>query len=83
MDETVPVALGYVETCVWLQAPQNIVAPPFTCSALELQVLENWLYQGPLLMDGARWFGEGRSFVGIGYDSNGIYIRDSSGWDKR
>jgi hypothetical protein len=39
--------------------------------------LEAWLNQGPLLMDGARWFGE------IGYDAGGGYIRDSSGWDTR
>jgi len=45
--------------------------------------LEAWLNQGPLLMDGARWFGEGHWFVGIGYDAGGIYIRDSSGWDTR
>ena len=34
-------------------------------------------------MDGARWFGEGHWFVGIGYDAGGIYTRDSSGWDTR
>ena len=34
-------------------------------------------------MDGARWFGEGHWFVAIGYDKNGVYIRDSSGWDNR
>jgi hypothetical protein len=45
--------------------------------------LKTWLNQGPLLMDGARWFGEGHWFVGIGYDAGGIYIRDSSGWDNR
>jgi hypothetical protein len=45
--------------------------------------LEAWLDQGPLLMDGARWFGEGHWFVGIAYDKNGVYIRDSSGWDNR
>jgi hypothetical protein len=45
--------------------------------------LETWLDKGPLLMDGARWFGEGHWFVGIGYDAGGIYIRDSSGWDTR
>jgi hypothetical protein len=45
--------------------------------------LEAWLDAGPLLMDGARWFGEGHWFVGIGYDAGGIYIRDSSGWDTR
>ena len=45
--------------------------------------LEAWLNQGPLLMDGARWFGVGHWFVGIGYDAGGIYIRDSSGWDTR
>jgi hypothetical protein len=49
-------------------------------SILELQV---WLEQGPLLMDGARWFGEGHWFVGIGHDASGIYIRDTSGWDIR
>jgi hypothetical protein len=45
--------------------------------------LEAWLDRGPLLMDGARWFGEGHWFVGIGYDAGGISIRDSSGWDTR
>jgi hypothetical protein len=45
--------------------------------------LEAWLDQGPLMMDGARWFGVGHWFVAIGYDKNGIYIRDSSGWDTR
>ncbi len=29
------------------------------------------------------WFGEGHWFVATGYDQNGIYIRDSSGWDTR
>jgi hypothetical protein len=45
--------------------------------------LEAWLDQGPLLMDGARWFGEGHWFIAIAYDKNGVYIRDSSGWDNR
>ena len=45
--------------------------------------LEAWLDQGPLALDGARWFGEGHWFVATGYDQNGIYIRDSSGWDTR
>jgi len=45
--------------------------------------LKFWLSQGPLLMDGARWFGVGHWFVGIDYDAEGIYIRDSSGWDTR
>ena len=45
--------------------------------------LKAWLDKGPLLMDGAHWFGEGHWFVGIGYDHNGIYIRDSSGYDTR
>ena len=45
--------------------------------------LESWLNQGPLALDGARWFGEGHWFVATGYDQNGIYIRDSSGWDTR
>jgi hypothetical protein len=45
--------------------------------------LKAWLDQGPLLMDGARWFGERHWFVGIGYDAGGVYIRDSSGWDNR
>ena len=45
--------------------------------------LKAWLDQGPLLMDGARWFDEGHWFVGIGYDAGGISIRDSSGWDTR
>jgi hypothetical protein len=45
--------------------------------------LQAWLDKGPLLMDGARWFGEGHWFVGIGYDRDGVYIRDSSGYDTR
>ena len=45
--------------------------------------LKRWLDQGPLLMDGAHWFGEGHWFVAVGYDSSGIYVRDSSGWDTR
>jgi hypothetical protein len=45
--------------------------------------IEAWLEQGPLLMDGARWFGEGHWFVAIGYDNNGVYVRASSGWDNR
>jgi hypothetical protein len=45
--------------------------------------LKAWLDQGPLLMDGARWFGEGHWFVGVGYNQNGVYVRDSSGWDTR
>jgi hypothetical protein len=45
--------------------------------------LQAWLDRGPLLMDGASWFGEGHWFVGVGYDQNGVYIRDSSGWDTR
>jgi hypothetical protein len=43
--------------------------------------LKTWLDQGPLLMDGARWFGKGHWFVAIAYDQNGIYTCDSSGWD--
>ena len=35
---------------------------------------------GPLLMDGARWFGKGHWFVAVDYDGSGIYTRDSSGW---
>ena len=38
---------------------------------------------GAAALDGARWFGEGHWFVATGYDQNGIYIRDSSGWDTR
>jgi hypothetical protein len=45
--------------------------------------LKAWLEQGPLLMDGARWFREGHWFVAVGYDDNGIFVRDSSGWDNR
>jgi Papain-like cysteine protease AvrRpt2 len=45
--------------------------------------LEAWLNEGPLLLDGARWFGEGHWFVAIGFDENGVYIRDSSGSDNR
>lgn len=45
--------------------------------------LQAWLDQGLLLMGGDRWFGEGHWFVGIAYDRNGVYIRDSSGWDNR
>jgi hypothetical protein len=42
-----------------------------------------WLDHGPLALDGAKWFGEGHWFVATGYDQNGIYVRDSSGWDTR
>ena len=42
--------------------------------------LQSWLDRGPLLMDGARWFGEGHWFVAISYDRDGVYIRDSSGY---
>jgi hypothetical protein len=45
--------------------------------------LKVWLDRGPLLLDGARRFGEGHWFVAIGYDQNGVYTRDSSGWDTR
>ena len=45
--------------------------------------LKGWLDQGPLLMDGARWFGEGHWFVAVGYDTGGVFTRDSSGWDTR
>jgi hypothetical protein len=45
--------------------------------------LKAWLDQGPLLMDGARWFDRGHWFVAVGYDQNGVYTRDSSGWDTR
>ena len=45
--------------------------------------LERWLDQGPLALDGAAWFGVGHWFVATGYDQNGIFIRDSSGWDTR
>jgi len=45
--------------------------------------LKPWLDQGPLLMDGARWFSEGDSFAGIGYDGGGVYIRDSGGKHTR
>ncbi len=45
--------------------------------------LKAWLDQGPLLMDGHAWFGYGHWFVGIGYDQNGVYIRDSSGHNNR
>jgi hypothetical protein len=45
--------------------------------------LKKWLDQGPLALDGARWFGKGHWFVAVGYDQSGIYTRDSSGWDTR
>jgi hypothetical protein len=47
--------------------------------------LKAWLDPGPamLLLDGARWFGEGHWFVAIGYDQYGIYTRDSSRYDSR
>ena len=48
-----------------------------------IKELQAWLDQGPLLMDGATWFGEGHWFVAVGYDQSGIYVRDSSGWDTR
>lgn len=45
--------------------------------------LKDWLDEGPLLMDGRLWFGEGHWFVAIGYDGGGVFIRDSSGYDNR
>jgi hypothetical protein len=45
--------------------------------------LEAWLNRGRWRSMGAAWFGEGHWFVATGYDQNGIYIRDSSGWDTR
>jgi hypothetical protein len=45
--------------------------------------LKAWLDRGPLLLDGASWFVKGHWFVAIGYDQNGVYTRDSSGWDTR
>jgi hypothetical protein len=45
--------------------------------------LKAWLDQGPLLMDGGGWFGEGHWFVAVGYDQEGIYTRESSGYDTR
>jgi len=47
-------------------------------SASELQA---WLAQGPLLLDGHRWFGVGHWFVAIASDAGGVFIRDSSGYD--
>jgi hypothetical protein len=49
-------------------------------SASELQA---WLAQGPLLLDGHRWFGVGHWFVAIASDAGGVFIRDSSGCDTR
>lgn len=45
--------------------------------------LQSWLDGGPLMMDGARWFGEGHWFVGTGYDRDGVYVRDSSGYNTQ
>jgi hypothetical protein len=45
--------------------------------------LRTWLDQGPLLLDGHRWFGVGHWFVAIASDDGGIYTRDSSGHDTR
>jgi hypothetical protein len=45
--------------------------------------LKAWLDRGPVAMDGRLWFVEGHWFVGTGYDTGGIYIRDSSGYDNR
>jgi len=54
--------------------------PAALSSVAELQA---WLDRGPLLMDGARWFGEGHWFVGMSYDRDGIYTRDSSGYNTQ
>jgi hypothetical protein len=43
--------------------------------------LQTWLGQGPLLLDGHRWFGAGHWFVAIASDAGGVFIRDSSGYD--
>ena len=45
--------------------------------------LRAWLAQGPLLLDGHRWFGVGHWFVAIASDAGGVFIRDSSGYDTR
>ena len=63
------------------RAPQDVNGRPRPLGSIG--ELEAWLDRGPLLMDGARWFGEGHWFVAIAYDKNGVYIRDSSGWDNR
>jgi hypothetical protein len=56
---------------------------PRAGQVLSTAELERWLDRGPLALDGASWFGVGHWFVATGYDQNGIYIRDSSGWDNR
>jgi len=45
--------------------------------------LHAWLAQGPLLLDGHRWFAMGHWFVAIASDATGVFIRDSSGYDTR
>jgi len=47
------------------------------------QDLVTGLRDGPLMMDGQRWFGVGHWFVATGADSSGIAIRESSGNDIR
>ena len=32
-------------------------------------------------MDGTSWFGVGHWFVATGYDANGVFIRESSGFN--
>jgi hypothetical protein len=56
---------------------------PGTNPLSSIAQLKEWLEQGPLLLDGVAWFGKGHWFVAVGYDKNGVYIRDSSGWDNR
>jgi len=45
--------------------------------------LVDGLRDGPLAMDGQRWFGVGHWFVAIGADSSGVMVRESSGHDVR
>ena len=42
-----------------------------------------WIDQGPVALDGARWFGYGHWFVAYAYDAGGVFTRDSSGHDTR
>ena len=55
--------------------------PPRRAQLRSTDELRAWVAQGPVLLDGHRWFGVGHWFVAIASDASGVFIRDSSGYD--
>ena len=45
--------------------------------------LKAWLDRARCSWMAHAGFGQGHWFVAVGYDQNGVYTRDSSGWDTR